>query len=612
MSLRLLPLAVAAALALPAAAQTPTPTPAPAQQPAGERKVITSADQLPRRQYLITRAPSELLEAPAAELAPVIDALDRDLANDLATLDIRDRAARTGMMGARAQIAIHRGDLKGAQAILRDIRSQQEKPADLLTSGITMENILETRLQGGTEAEQKARLRASLAKAVNAMPFNVVGDNLKGAKSGLELLSKDVVIGSVKTNLDPAAKNLGNNVPANVVGTIVALRNTFAHTLPLRDDVVAVLQEVVDRNQVAKTDLWSQRLVTLPANAPGKPVVVGIWDSGTDVSLFPAADPKGIAFDKEMKPTAALVRPMGAAEARLPTLKQYIKGSMDMQAAIDSPEARALKQRVASLKQDEVKQFSEDLSAVGMWVHGTHVAGIAVEGNPFARVTAVAMHWSHETAPPVPSEAFSRAAADAYTKAVENFRKAGARVVNMSWRYGPSFHEGAMAYHNIGKSPEERKEMAKRLFEIEKQALERAIASAPEILFIAGSGNENNNADFQQYIPAGLELPNLITAGAVDQSGTETGFSTFGKTVAVHANGFEVVSLAPGGEKMKLSGTSMASPQVANLAAKLFAMRPDLTVAQVKELIMRGAEKNGRVTLINPRKTLELAGVRVG
>ena len=609
---RLLPLAVAAALALPAAAQTPQPTPAPGQQPAaGERKVITSSDQLPRRQYQITRAPSELLDAPAAELAPVIDALDRDLAHDLATLDIRDRAARTGMMGARAQIAIHRGDLKGAQAILRDIRSQQEKPADLLTSGITTENILETRLQGGTEAEQKARLRANLARALGAMPFNVVGDNLKGAKSGLELLSRDVVIGSVKTSMDPAAKNLGNNVPASIVGTIVSLRNTFAHVLPMRDDVVAVLQDVVDRNQVAKADVWTQRLVALPANAPGKPVVVGIWDSGTDVSLFQPANPKGIAFDRYMKPTPALVRPMGAAEARLPTLKQYIKGSMDMQAAIDSPEARALKQRVASLKQDEVKQFSEDLSAVGMWVHGTHVAGIAVEGNPFARVTAVAMHWSHETVPPVPSEEFSRASAAAYAQAVDNFRKAGARVVNMSWRYGPSFHEGAMAYHNIGKTPEERKEMAKRLFEIEKQALERAIASAPEILFVAGSGNENNNADFQQYIPAGLELPNLITAGAVDQSGTETGFSTFGKTVAVHANGFEVTSLAPGGEKMKLSGTSMASPQVANLAAKLFAMRPDLTVAQVKELIMKGAEKNGRVTLINPRKTLELAGVSV-
>ena len=88
----------------------------------------------------------------------------------------------------------------------------------------------------------------------------------------------------------------------------------------------------------------------------------------------------------------------------------------------------------------------------------------------------------------------------------------------------------------------------------------------------------------------------------------ETGFSTFGKTVVVHANGFEVTSFAPGGEKLKLSGTSMASPQVANLAAKLFALKPELTPVQVKELILRGSERNGRVNLINPKKTLGFVG----
>jgi subtilisin family serine protease len=243
---------------------------------------------------------------------------------------------------------------------------------------------------------------------------------------------------------------------------------------------------------------------------------------------------------------------------------------------------------------------------MGMWVHGTHVAGIAVEGNPFAQVTAVAMHWSHESKPEVPTEERSARAAAAYRKAVDHFKKTGTRVVNMSWRYGPAFYEGALAYHNIGKTPEERKQMALKLFDVEKRALEGAIASAPEILFVAGSGNEDNSADFAQYIPAGLQLPNLITAGAVDQSGTETAFSTFGKTVVVHANGFEVPSYMPGGEKTKLSGTSMASPQVANLAAKLFALKPGLTPVQVKELILKGAEKTGRVNLINPKKTLEM------
>ena len=605
--MRTLPLLVAAAFAaLSAHAQQPA---VPVVQ--AEKKVITSADQLPRRSYTITQLPSELIDAPKSELDAVVAQIDKDIANDLATLDIRDRAARAGMLNARFQFAIHRGDYAAALDHLRTVRAEQDKPAQKLTSGVSMENILQARMKGGSVESQREAVRASLAQAWGAMPWDVVGDTLKQAKSGLELMSREVAMGGVKASLDPAAKNLGFNVPAGIVTTVVALRNQFEHMMPFREDMVAVLQKLVDGNQLAKTDNWSKRLVSIPSSAPGKPVVVGIWDSGTDVGIFKPARLPGIAFDRDWLPVKTLVRPMGPAEPRLPTLKQYIKGAMDMQAAIDSEDARTFKKRVSSLKQDEVKQFMEDMAATGMWVHGTHVAGIAVEGNPFAQVTTVAMHFSHEMVPILPTEERVQRGAAAFKASVEHFRKAGARVVNMSWRYSPQGYESALAYHNVGRTPEERKLMAIRLFEVEKRALEEAIASAPEILFVAGAGNENNSADFAQYIPAGLQLPNLITAGAVDMSGVETQFSTFGKTVAVHANGFEVVSFAPGGDKLKLSGTSMASPQVANLAAKLFALKPDLTVAQVKELIVKGAEKNGRVNLINPRETLRQAGIEL-
>lgn len=605
----LVTLAVAAAFATPAVAAVTDPSPAPATPVIqGEKKVVTSADQMPRRNYKLPKLPSELLDGPKSDIAAVVDALDKDLASDLATLDIRDRATRTGLIGLRGQIAMFRGDWAAAQAFYRDVRSQQEKEADKLTSGVMMEAIAASLAAGGAPEAHRARLKADLAAKWGAMPWAVVGDNLKGAKGQMELMSKNVVIGSFRANLDPMAKNLNLDVPAQLVAGIVSTRNAFEYVLPVKDDAVAVLQALVDGKQVAKVDNWTPRLATLPPDAKAKPVVVGIWDSGTDVSLFKAADKPGIAFDKDAKPVSALVRPMGEAEKRLPQLKQFVKGSMDLRAAIDSEDARALKKHIGSLKPEEVKQFQEDLGAVGMWVHGTHVAGIAVEGNPFARVTAVAMHWSHETVPQLPTEETAARNAASFKAAVDHFRAAGARVVNMSWRYGPTFYEGALAYHNVGKTPEERKQMANRIFAVEKKALEEAIAGAKDILFVAGSGNEDNSADFSQYIPAGFELPNLITAGAVDQSGTETGFSTFGKTVVVHANGFEVVSYMPGGDKTKLSGTSMASPQVANLAAKLFAMKPELTPVQVKDLILKGADRNGRVNLINPKKSLAMAG----
>jgi subtilisin family serine protease len=232
-------------------------------------------------------------------------------------------------------------------------------------------------------------------------------------------------------------------------------------------------------------------------------------------------------------------------------------------------------------------------------------------GNPFASVYPVAMHWSHLTIPPKPSEAVARAYAANYGRIVDSFKTAGVRVVNMSWRYGPGFYESALSFHGIGKDAEDRKKIAQSLFAIERDALKAAFQSAPEILFVAGAGNEDNSADFVEYIPAGFELPNLMTAGAVDRAGDETSFSTFGKTVVVHANGFEVDSLIPGGERLKLSGTSMATPQVTNLAAKLFALDPKLSATQVKALILANAERKGRVNLIHPKATIAKLGIDV-
>jgi hypothetical protein len=49
---------------------------------------------------------------------------------------------------------------------------------------------------------------------------------------------------------------------------------------------------------------------------------------------------------------------------------------------------------------------------------------------------------------------------------------------------------------------------------------------------------------------------------------------------------------------------------VANLAAKLFALKPELTVAQVRQAILDGAERKGRVNLAHPRKSAQLLGLQ--
>lgn len=595
---------MATPLCVPAQAQ-------PAQAPAASaKKKITRADELPRRLYTLPRLPSELLDAPLSELRTLGEAVDRDIAADLAAFDIADRSTLEGMVQARMLVAALRGDFAAVPGHAAQLRQLADKPAAQQTTGVIIEAITGARQAGGELAAQRARVRDELGRRYAAMPWDVVESQLKQTRSQYETMNPALARGAFQANLDQAAKNAGMQLPAGAVLGIIGARLQSEHVLPFRGEVVQVLSALIDRHAAAATkpDIWTARLVSLPASAKAKPVVVGIWDSGLDPKLFKMAGGGGIAFDDDARRVPDLLRPMGELQAQWPTLRGYIKGSMDNQAAQDTPEARAFRQTMSQMKPEQVKPFAEAMAAAGMYVHGTHVAGIAVEGNPFASVYSVSMHWSNAMVPPKPTIERSRATAAAYQQAVDAMKAAGVRVVNMSWRYGPGAYEGALGFHGVGKDGEERKKLARDLFAIERDALEKAIASAPGILFVAGAGNEDNDASFVEYVPAGLSLPNLLTAGAVDSAGEETSFSSFGKTVVVHANGKEVTSFVPGGERLKLSGTSMAAPQVTNLAAKLIALDPSLTPAQLKALITGNADKRGRVMLINPKATLAKAG----
>ncbi|MFF8807544.1 S8 family peptidase [Streptomyces omiyaensis] len=83
-------------------------------------------------------------------------------------------------------------------------------------------------------------------------------------------------------------------------------------------------------------------------------------------------------------------------------------------------------------------------------------------------------------------------------------------------------------------------------------------------------------------IPA--ELPGVVTVAANGTSGTsKASFSNFGRDVIeVSAPGESVYSTVPGGKYSSLSGTSMASPHVAGVAALLASANPAYTPADIR------------------------------
>ena len=401
------------------------------------------------------------------------------------------------------------------------------------------------------------------------------------------------------------------------------------YQLPLKNEISTVLARYIEQNRVEKVDIWQERAVNLIGQPHLHPVVIAIWDTGVDVDVFPdnlwvntsekingrdddgngfVDDVHGIAYDIDYEKTPELLYTVEDAQVTVSALKDMMKGFLDLQASIDSPEASALRQKMATMEPEDVTPFIEDLMQFALHMHGTHVGGIAIKGNPAARIMPVRFEVDYHVVPPAPTVEDAHRAAQMYRDIINYYKDNGVRVVNMSWVGTVRETERALEMNGVGKSPEERAQRAREIFDITKETIYELIKNTPEILYVNGAGNDNDDVSFEDFYPTSFDLPNMLVAGAVDQAGDETAFTSFGERVDIYANGYEVMSYLPGGDSMSASGTSMSSPQAANLAAKLFALEPSLTPVEAIDLITRGADESpdGRFLLMNPMRSVKL------
>ena len=576
---------------------------------ADARKPVHTADDLPRHTYAMPMAPSVLVKDSAA-FASFAAALKHNLEADLATYDIQDRTTLQRYKGTLLSLALLDHDYPTGRSLIGELRALEEKPSLKLTTGLVSEAWINASAKNPAPAALASAVQAELSALVAPLPWAVVQDDLKGIKSGYEVRSEALLIGSLQERIDPAAKQSGQ-LSGDLAAGLVATRNQLVNLLPVKAGIVAALDTVITAHRVAKPDRWTPTLATLAPEAKATPVLIGIWDSGMDTAIFgpqvytDAGGHHGLAFDLHGNAVPELLYPLGDVQPRLPEIIGRLKGFLDLQSAIDSPESAALKQYMSQLTPAQVKPTMEDINLVDNWAHGTHVTGIAVAGNPFARATIGRITFDYHMIPEKPTVEQARKDAAAYQAVVDYFKKAGVRVVNMSWGGSLKDVEDALEANGVADATE-RKKLSRQIFDISRDGLLAALKSAPDILFVAAAGNSDNNVKFDEVIPSSFQLPNMITVGAVDQAGEETSFSSFGPMVNVHANGFEVDSYIPGGQRLKFSGTSMASPQVTNLAGKLFALDAKLTPQETKALILAGCEQHGRVNLVNQQKSVAL------
>ncbi len=206
--------------------------------------------------------------------------------------------------------------------------------------------------------------------------------------------------------------------------------------------------------------------------------------------------------------------------------------------------------------------------------HGTHVSGIiAAMRNNDKGMNGVADHVRIMTIRAVPNgDERDKDVANAIRYAVDN----GAQIINMSFGKGYSWN---------------------------KKIVDKAVkyAEKHDVLMVHAAGNSSLNTDEEDNFPndryirswflSRKQAKNWLEIGALSWKKGEdmlATFSNYGKTnVDVFAPGVAIYSTVPDNGYGNASGTSMAAPVTAGVAALLRSYFPSLTAVQVKEIIMK-------------------------
>jgi len=588
--------------------------------------VVRSQADLPRYTYEVDLLPSELLSA-EAQFLQLMGSVKKDILDLFNSHEIEDASTLKELYVTLQDIAIIEAEYSKAESYMKMVKDLEEKPSAKLMSGL-MEQALIASEQSGDNSEVIFRDR--LSSSLMELPWEIVQDDVESIKGSFEIVSKNLLIGLFETQYDPAVKETGK-ISGDIAQAIIGSWLYLDRVLPRKDIALEVFQNYISEHKTEKADIWEDRDLALTEKDKLTPVVIGIWDSGSDPEVFGSGmfintneklngedsdsngyidDLHGIAYNmwSNGKNSDMLFQLSEEQQDRFPEMIMQMKGLQDIQSNVDSDEAKELKQKLSAMQVDEVSPFIEELGLFGNYAHGTHVAGIASAGNPLARILVMRETFPYK---PIPEPLMKSDAENWASNAMEivNYLKQqNVRVVNMSWGMDQKGIESILELNGIGSDSEERAEMAKESMEILLKGFTLAMKSAPGILFVPAAGNSDVDVDFVGDIPGSIDLPNVLVAGAVDQAGEETGFTSFGESVDVYSSGFEVESYIPGGSRMKMSGTSMSAPAVTNLAAKLFALDPSLTPEKVTDLIIKGSDpsEDGRILLINPKKSIGL------
>ncbi|MGE0324281.1 MAG: S8 family serine peptidase [Polyangiaceae bacterium] len=492
-----------------------------------------------------------------------------------------------------ALVKLSRGELDAAEGLVRWVRARARNRNSAFT-GTTLLSVIAKRRAGDDRQVQVAAIKPVLAE----LPRSRLGSATVVFQVFQEQTQLDARVEQLKQgllSLDSASSAL---VFSQVLPDVVRGRAAFLEA------VEAVRKE---QQALPPEPDFDFKSVDLAKVRDSKPVVVAVWDLGTNTQLFKrqlfknrAELPNGKDDDgngqvddigglvDEADNTKLLFEPDPKV---LEEYKPFLRGIMDLRAGIANSDAA---QKVLTLMRgvsnaSELDRLEQSLDAVGEWAHGTHVAGLLLSGIPKAQLVVFRSAWAGEARPyhhrgPTDDElAAERKNMDAIAAFINRHK---VRVVNASLGFSQDYLEAELRYEKSKYQDDAAvRARAKSVLDKRRENWAAVFDACPNTLFVVAAGNSNQDVVEYGVVPAGIQRENLLVVGAVDRWGNWASFTNSGEGVNVFDFGVEVPSLIPSGETVPLSGTSMASPNAANLAAKILSVNPKLKPSRVKELM---------------------------
>ncbi len=289
---------------------------------------------------------------------------------------------------------------------------------------------------------------------------------------------------------------------------------------------------------------------------------------------------------------------------------------------------------VSNLKPEDKRRLDARLNFYGQYAHSTHVSGIIASLSPSSKI------MSNRVFPDTPPESQLMSNQKTQTTSMaakkigpaDIFYKIFAALNNGAFKQVGGYlkeRQIDVANYSLGVSlqtiaklvlglrgikeptPEQLSNETRRAAAQFIPEGEKWMAITPGTLFVVAAGNEGSDNDAMPTFPANVRVDNSITVAATNGISKLAKFSNYGaKSVDIAAPGVAIISSVPALDQKQLlpmSGTSMAAPYVAGVAAKMKEINARLSSRDLKKMLMSTVDRKdwlkGKVLsegLVNP------------